>query len=758
MTLKEAAKAYFDLGLNIVVTKDKKALVKWEKWQTQRQTFEEFETQPWQNADGFAVICGTQLKNGLFLAVIDKDVKNLPLEIVEKGTKALKDFPITQTEKTPSGGLHLIYFSRKKPRSISAYHNNYGLELFGENKYCVMAPSQGYSRLNDNSPTEIEDLTEIFYKVLGIKETHAWFNRDDLINKLPYKGSNPPCIEALLRGTNQGLRNEYGIRLASYFCNFKKLSTSTILKILKNWNKLNSPPIDEKELETVLKSAYQGKYVYGCNDEVLKTLCDRDSCLIAPKILTREQQTKAEALLDDPKLLDYLVAYGKKRLIEEDNLLKQNFIVLCSGQTRYPISEIISGFSGSGKNESIRAIKQLIPPEWIFEFTTSTPEAVKYIPEEFAGTLVIYEIAGMESKTGTLGLRAVGEGESIETIYPMRDEATGKMMLGHATTNAKNFVTTESDLSVHPDLYRRVLKTSTNDDDEVTKKVLEKKLNDAAMPDSLRQQLHLDNETVPYDPPDFQNALRLIDWNVEAIVFQPNALLTLMECATKKEQRVALRSQIERILNFIRVLAILNQRRRVIVKDKDGKLKYVIANPEDYSTAMTILESTILETISRIEKRQKEVLALFETNSQLDKNKLAEKLKMSTVTAARCLKTLANIGYLRELQASKPFNYELIADKSKPFILDQKTSEYTAFYKTELEKFLNTTLSTCQNKLYTTKNSNKEQIDFNTEDSTKCQGDKMPTEPELGLLSETEHNQLIFSQRTKETRQTGGGI
>ncbi len=110
-------------------------------------------------------------------------------------------------------------------------------------------------------------------------------------------------------------------------------------------------------------------------DPILKNQCNREKCPIAPKntvkLLTPEEREKAERLLADPKLLDYVVKFGRRRLIGEDNVLQTNFVIICSGQTNYPISGILPGFSGSGKNESIRAVKPLIPSEWLFEFTTS---------------------------------------------------------------------------------------------------------------------------------------------------------------------------------------------------------------------------------------------------------------------------------------------------------------------------------------------------------------------------------------------------
>lgn len=436
--LRAAAEAYYEIGFNVVTVKGKQPLQQWQNWTSERQTQEEFDSLNFSDADGLGVICGTKNKNGLYLAVVDFDVKKLPDEIIEKGKRVLKELPITQMEETPSKGQHWIYYVHTKPKSVSVFHNEVALELIGENKLCIMAPSQGYKRLNDNGPSVVNDLEDLFYNALYVvgvkpeKQSETWFDREEIAEK-PYRGKDPNCIRELEKGTREGLRNEQGIRIASYYGNCKRYKPDVCLKILRTWNKLNEPSLDKTELEALLKSAYQGKYVYGCSDPILKSVCVREGCVLAKKEMrevTDQEKATASTLLADPRLLDYALAIGKKRLIGEDNLLKQNIIYIVSGQTHYPLSGIITGHSGSGKNESLRAVSPLFPEGWVFEFTTSTPEAIKYIPEDFSGTIIIYELAGIRSETGTLGLRSIGEGQGIKTIYPMRDEATGKMTLG----------------------------------------------------------------------------------------------------------------------------------------------------------------------------------------------------------------------------------------------------------------------------------------------------------------------------------------
>ena len=779
--LRETAYNYWLKGLNVVLLKEKKPLHEWRRWQTERQSVSDFEALPWDEADGFALIGGSRLENGLYFSAIDFDVKNVNEEAKHKGEQALKHLPITQIEETPSGGQHWIYFSKTKPKSASAYHDISALELIGEGKLCIMAPSTGYRRLNDNSPTVVRNLEELFYialnaaglniKTMETPDIQFWFNREDLARQ-PYKGKNPPCINGLLKGTCEGQRNEHAIRIASFLVNFKGLSPNYALKRLREWNRFNSPPLGDKELENVVKSAVKGCYVYGCDDEILKRNCIIEECPIAPKNkpLTAEERERAERLLEDSKFMDYVVKYGRRRLIGEDNVLILNFVTICSGQTNYPISTILSGFSGSGKNESLRAIKPLIPDGWIFEFTTSTPEAIKYIGEDFSGTLIIYEAQGVRGETGSLSLRAIGEGESIETIYPIRNELTGKMELGRAKTQARNFITTQSDLDIHPDLYRRVFKYEMNHSNLLTKRVLAKRLRDAALPQSLKEILYGKENPIPYSEEDFKNALTLNDWKAEVIIFPPSSLLRLLDLAVTKEQKVALRTHLEKILNFVRVIALINQRQRLTFKI--GEKRFIIASYEDFHKALEVLQTTLQETITRLGKRQQEVLNLFEEDDTLDKHKVAEKLGVSTDTALKALKSLAKAGYLKENTATKPYTYQLLQKEPNPLGILENPSQYCLFWQESLQKFLKHLSETLQGKgipfqllkpeereaklvsndLKAGNMERSQNLDFSVEKTIPlgCRVEEVPSEADLSFSFERSRKHLGFQDIPRE--------
>ncbi len=79
----------------------------------------------------------------------------------------------------------------------------------------------------------------------------------------------------------------------------------------------------EAELNTILKSAAQGQYNFGCKDPILHGFCSREECPLAKKIveLSEEERKKAEKLLEQPRLLDCVLFYGRKRLVGEDDAL-----------------------------------------------------------------------------------------------------------------------------------------------------------------------------------------------------------------------------------------------------------------------------------------------------------------------------------------------------------------------------------------------------------------------------------------------------
>ena len=110
------------------------------------------------------------------------------------------------------------------------------------------------------------------------KESRVAIKKDlDMVKKLR------PCILSILStGTEQGERNTTAFILASDLRRSGFTKEEVTEKILR-WNNLNKPPLPEKELYYVIKSAFKTPkpYSYGCNNSILAKNCpfpDRTIC------------------------------------------------------------------------------------------------------------------------------------------------------------------------------------------------------------------------------------------------------------------------------------------------------------------------------------------------------------------------------------------------------------------------------------------------------------------------------------------------
>ncbi len=354
---------------------------------------------------------------------------------------------------------------------------------------------------------------------------------------------------------------------------------------------------------------------------------------------------RIEEIARDPafiyKLGKAIEAAGVEGEEENKRLL---WLIVVSGQTRDPRSAVPEGPSRSGKNYDVSRVLIFIPEEWYFEFTTATPEAIKYLPEDFEGTLVIYEAAGVRSQTGALGLRAIGEGRQIVTIYPVRDEETGQIRLEMHRTGARNFIATTTAVDIDPELLGRTIIISTDYSKELTDRVLDRQLRDAALKPILEAA-----GISPYTelkPEEVKAFLRSLDLKLPVAVFAPN--IGPMFKHLPPELYVTLREHNKTVLGITRVLALVRQRIRPVIEVGDKKV--VLALPQDFLDAWMLVGGRIAKTVERMSRRAETVLKLAE---ELDKDgsgftvrDITSRTGMPRSTAARILDQLLSMGFL----------------------------------------------------------------------------------------------------------------
>ncbi|MCL2287950.1 MAG: bifunctional DNA primase/polymerase [Candidatus Bathyarchaeota archaeon] len=317
LELKESAQVYWEKGLSVIPfiiqsdNKKKPAVGSWKQWQLKHQTKEEFEALHIEKYDLFGVITGTRIKiagEDLYFCAVDRDVKgdDATPEILQRSKQIIDSMRITQLEKTLSGGQHLIYYSRQpvngwKPKGT-------GLELLGKGNICIMAPSLGYSKENDNTPTIIENAEEMFQETL---ESAGFVLRNSLtpnvaLTQISKFGSIRPCFKRLVQQLHLKHNEKVALVYELYFTGKSSKQIRQMFHENKAWEPqpVHSYSWDETEqrLEYTIVKASEGKN-YRYRRETLQELglcfseCEFINCLDCrkPNLEDKIQQRQSQA-------------------------------------------------------------------------------------------------------------------------------------------------------------------------------------------------------------------------------------------------------------------------------------------------------------------------------------------------------------------------------------------------------------------------------------------------------------------------------
>jgi hypothetical protein len=178
----------------------------WGKWEDGGQSEEDrqkaIELFERGECDGLAIVCGTPVHidgERFYFFAIDID---LP---AEEAVQILgKADIITRFERTLRGRLHAYFLSRSPVES-----KDNPIELKGHERLIVVYPSKGYERLNDNTPSRVDDALEIYRKIcraLGY----------DVEDERGIPREFAPLIDALVKIWEPGHRHKLALWLSGY--------------------------------------------------------------------------------------------------------------------------------------------------------------------------------------------------------------------------------------------------------------------------------------------------------------------------------------------------------------------------------------------------------------------------------------------------------------------------------------------------------------------------------------------------------------
>jgi len=433
----DIAKSYLEYGFSIIpVNNQKKPLLKWKDYQTNRADINQVEQ--WCSQDnlaGFAVVTG-EISN---LVVLDIDLG------ADSANLSLPKTPIVQTG---SGGYH-YYFQYPKDQIIknhTAFRSK--MDIRGTGGYAILPPT-----IHPNGKTYqwIRDLN----KPLALMP--QW-----LITELKQQASISFLPKKLLNGVSQSQRNNSAAKVVGKF--LKHFPKSEWLSVawpaLKGWNLQNKPPLAESELRNVFESIANRELGQQANENINQNILGFEIKLNTPKKIILKKDGVEYRLQSIKGYKADVSVFQNNQLLNRDNLLltsaktRASFIKQChkaDSQTKKTVSQhlleltqVLEKLSqNQAKKESENKVKKLSQED--------KQAAIKILQSP----TLFYDILQFIKKLGVIGEEITALTHYIVFTSRITDEPISEIVKGESSVG-KSYVVGRVMIIFPKDSYRDI--------------------------------------------------------------------------------------------------------------------------------------------------------------------------------------------------------------------------------------------------------------------------------------------------------------
>lgn len=697
---------YLNLGLSIIPAHygEKRPSVEWKKYQKKPPSSNQ--VRAWFKDDrkqNVAVICGQPSGN---LVVLDFDDKNIYPKLFD--TAKLEGE--TLVVKTGSRKYH-VYLRTDKP--IPSFRiPQLKLEVRSTGNIVIAPPSRHpsgklYEFVNSSVKQilKVTDLVNTIWKKtekLGVEPPQLLFKEESSEHRgEPYEGPDPPCIRRLLEGVEEGWRNEAGIRLASYWLNFKgDMSPTQVFKRLENWNTLNRPPLPTSELKDIVESARKLDRSYGCR--LNQAWCNIEKCSLKRNHLARKEAEKeAEKILDSVNVLKALKPYLDNVLAGEDENKQLGFTLLLSGVTHDPELKqilLLKGESGAGKTTLMR-LADAFKTKDVGRFSA---HALDYSNIEEYEILRLKEIGKMDQEfQGVSTIKFLASDDRGYTVEVTQRDEKGRFSTRQYKVPAITLITSTTRVVLDPQFERRSWILNPDETKEQTNRIRlwkakhEKEKGLAAL--GLLKETSCNHS---------MSVLKAVVRKLEpyhVVLIFPESLTQFL-----KSDVLRVRGDYNKIIGLVELHAFLHQRTLPKAKGVNNQT-IVFVTPKSALQALKVALKPFITMTSELEERSRnlidilEDMELFKAGDVVDhetRGTIAVRMGISDRTVYRYFREWCKAGYMTGFKdtSSKghPVSFRLLHDLSfviektaVSFDIDGANTKIALNMRKEIEQWLN---------------------------------------------------------------------
>lgn len=704
MKISEAVKFYLDLHFGVIpaVYGEKRPSVEWKKYQEKRPSKKEIKE--WFKGDkqqNIAILCGVISAN---LVVLDFDDISVYPKLFD--AKALEKE--TLVVKTGSGKRHVYLRSDKPVASFKIPRLK--LEVRSDGNVVIAPPSKhpsgGFYEFVNKEVKKVmivSDLVGAIWKKaekLGVKAPTDLFTEDlHVRGEQPYEGPDPPCIVALLKGVTEGIRNEAGMRLLSYWLKFKRdVDPVKAWKRLKKWNELNKPPLENTELKALVESVKKLDRSYGCR--VNQAWCNLDQCtLLWNKVLRKEAENEAEKILSAPNVLEALKSHLDNILAGENDNKKVLFLLLLSGKVDDPTIKqmiLLKAEPGAGKSHLMK-IADAFKTKSVGRFSA---HALDYIDLQGYEILRLKELGAMDQEfQGVSTIKFLSADDKGYTVEVTEKSESGRFTTKQYTIPPMTTLTSTTRVDLDPQFVRRAWPLNPDESKEQTDRI--RKWKARLEREKSLVALGLIKET------SYDHSMRVLRATVRKL-YSSSVVLPFPEALTDilGVEKLRLRGDYDKFFSLVKLYGFLHQRTLPLIEGISGH-KAVFVAPQHAFEALKIAEKPYVTMTSELEARTRKLVEKLEemnivekgeTISIDDRAKIAVELGLSEKTVRGYFKEWVNAGYMVAKQTKgrgNPLLFELIYDldtiKEKTCVsldITKIAEDKRLKFQTEAESFL----------------------------------------------------------------------
>jgi len=678
---KKAAEKYLGWGLVVIpaIHGQKRPEVEWKEYQEKPP--KEKQMKAWFD-DGrphnIAILCGPVSGN---LVVQDFDDP----DVYSKFYKSEKIEAETPVVKTGRGGVH-VYLRSDKP--VPSFRiPELKMEVRSTGNIVIAPPSvhpngRTYQFINPDvkSIALVENLEEAVWRraqQLGVKPPEPLFEEESAEHPgQPYTGEDPPCITRLMRGVEEGFRNEAAIRLASYHLKFKLSSDQErVLHMLERWNHLNKPPLPRKELKEVVENAAKLDRGYGCRH--LRPWCNVQACPLKRRaLLRREADEEAERILSQPDVLAALEPHLDNILAGERENKGLCFTLLLGGKSRDRMMKqilLLKSEVGAGKT-TLMKLSEAFHTKSVGRFTA---HALDYTDLQGYEVLRLKEIGMMDQEfQGVSTVKFLSPDDMGYTIEaPERDPKTGRFTTHQYRIPPITLITSTARVKMDSAFERRAWILNPDESEEQTKRVREWKARHEREKGLVA--LGLMRET------SYDHSMAVLRAVVKKL--KPCAVvLPFPEAVSKilKSGRLRVRGDYDKVFAEVKLYGLLHQRTLPRAKGRNAE-DVVFVTPQSAWKALRLAAKPYATMTSELEERSRQLISALKdlkvekAGEVVDIEKresLAVRLNRNERTIMRYLDGWVTAGYMSRRGGGKsglPVQYKLLYDLD---VIEQKSS------------------------------------------------------------------------------------